>query len=66
MEVCITKTAIMTEPDGKPTTSSYCVPSSSCCLLDSCCFKELPLPLPHANQVFEHAGMWWPIVQPIV
>lgn len=51
---------------GSNTTSSYCTSSLSCCPLDSCCFKESPLPQPHANQVFEHAGMWLSIVHPIV
>lgn len=40
--------------------------SSSWLLLESCLFKELTLPQPYANQVFEHAGMWRPIVRPIM
>lgn len=51
---------------GSSTTSGYCTSSLSCCPLDSCCFKESPLPQPHANRVFEHAGMWRSIVRPIV
>lgn len=52
--------------EGKVTQDTIVFPSSSWRLLEWCLFKELTLLQPYANQVFEHAGMWWPIVRPIM